>query len=151
MKRSASPGYDIATDPRVGRARRRVVAGLGLLLMAFNLLLGSGMSAEAAKSGQPPLFAQALLSGHIVACTAGGLVVLDRDGHPVTHHGAAGHTDFCVFCVPLLHGTLHTAAATLLPAVTAPPQPAALPQPVFRTPAPVRLAGAASPRAPPRV
>ncbi|OIQ85578.1 hypothetical protein GALL_325780 [mine drainage metagenome] len=150
MSRLGAPGYDTAADPRVGRMRRRVAAVLGLLLMAFNLLLGSGISAEAAGAGHEPLFAQELLSGHIVVCTAGGLVVLDRSGHPVDHHGAAGHSDFCVFCVPLLHGGLDTAAAATLPMAVETPQPAALPQPVFRTPAPVRLAGAASPRAPPR-
>lgn len=148
MNKGIRHRYDISTDSSLGRMRSEVVSWLGLILLAFNMLAGSGIATQASASNQAP-FVQELLGDRIVVCTAGGMVVLDRDGHPVQSDSGAGHADFCVFCLPLMHGGVQAPIAmTFVIAPIEHRQPELVPdQPSH--PKPARLAGSASPRAPP--
>jgi hypothetical protein len=75
------------------RLRRRLCAWIGVVLLSFNLLAGTGLQAA------PPPVADA---GDQVICTAGGIVVIHDDGSaPTTARTGDG---FCTFCLPLLHG-----------------------------------------------
>lgn len=141
--------YDISTDPALGRMRRIVVSWLGLALLAFNLLASSGLAAQAAEQG-PAAFTQELLGDRIVVCTAAGMVVFDRDGHPVNGDTGSGHSDLCVFCAPIMHGSLQTPVAISF--VITPVehrQPDLQPERLTSAPKPAQLSGSASPRAPP--
>ena len=150
MSRDATSGrYDIGTDSALGRIRRTVASWLGLFLLFSNIVGIGSLPARSAEAGPAP-FAQELSGDRIVICTAAGMVVLDRDGHPVETGKTAGHTDFCVFCLPLMHGGMVDAPATVavvdIPAV---PLIVAIAPAEVSWPIPVRLPGTASPRAPP--
>ncbi len=143
--------YSTAADPAVGRLRRGVSVWLGLLLLAFNVLAADMLAdrADAATPSAQAPFAQALRGDRIIVCTAAGLVVLDRTGHPVGGN-SAGHRGLCVFCLPLMQGG---ATAPLLLAVAAPP-PARPARAVAWTAAsspilPARPMGSVSSRGPP--
>ena len=106
------------------------------------------MPARAADAGNAA-FAQALLDDRIVICTAAGMVVMDRDGNVIDTDSAGGHDNFCVFCLPLMHGgakapTTLAMVVHLEPAFVGEFSPQAPP-----AAKPARLAGAAAPRAPP--
>ena len=149
MRRSvASRQYDTATGSACGRIRRVVASWLGLILLISNILGAVGLPARPAEAG-PALFAQELNSDRIVVCTAAGMVVLDRDGNPVETGQTGGHTDFCVFCLPLMHGGIDAPATVAVIDVPVAPSVAAITPTEASQPAPTRLAGAASPRAPP--
>ncbi|OIR02004.1 hypothetical protein GALL_158620 [mine drainage metagenome] len=144
--------YDTAIDRRAGRLRRGVSVWLGLLLLAFNLLAADMLAAPAdaaAPSAQAP-FAQALRGDRIIICTAAGLVVLDRGGHPVGGGNSAGHQGLCVFCLPLMQG-IATAPPLLAVAASPPANPAravawtAALSPIL----PARPTGSVSSRGPP--
>ena len=140
--------YDTGTDTACGRIRRIVASWLGLILLFANIVGAVGLPVRPAEAGPAP-FAQDLLDDRIVVCTAAGMVVLDRNGNPIETRQAAGHTDFCVFCLPLMHGGVDAPAAIALIDIPAVPLAvSAIPTAAAR-PTPVRLAGAASPRAPP--
>lgn len=121
---------------------------LGLFILAFNVASPAAMPAPSDASATP--FALALADNHIVVCTALGLVVMDENGNVVNGDGES-RSPLCVFCLPLMHGgaklpSAQPEAILQRPAtVTEPRQTATLPTP------PCRLAGLASPRAPPRV
>ena len=137
--------YDLSSRRSIGATRRFVSSLLGLLVLTFNVL-GAG-AAPVRADGVNPLFAQALLDGRIVVCTAAGMVVMDRDGTVAA--AAAGHADLCVYCLPLMHGGAKAPVALAVLAVP-PPHPAgALPRPLPSRAKPTRLDGTASPRAPP--
>jgi hypothetical protein len=149
MRMSVAPRhYDTSTDTACGRIRRRVVSWLGLILLISNMVGAVGMPVRPAEAGPAPI-AQDLLGDRIVVCTAAGMVVLDRDGNPVETGQAAGHTDFCVFCLPLMHGGVDAPTAIAIIDIPAVPLAVSAVPTAAALPTPVRLAGAASPRAPP--
>lgn len=121
---------------------------LGLFLLIFNVLGGGALPARAADAGLAP-FAQDLLGDRIVICTAAGMVVMDRDGNVIDTGGNSAHTDFCVFCLPLMHGGAQapTAQAVIVDTAAEPVADFSPTEPTFAKPA--RLTGASSPRAPP--
>jgi len=142
--------YDLSMRSHQGDLRRFVVSLLGLFILAFNVVGAGAVSARANDAGNAP-FAQALLDDRIVICTAAGIVVMDRDGNIIDTGSAGAHDNFCVFCLPLMHGGAKapSALAVILPL-----------EPIFTgefspqaPPAvkPARLVGAAAPRAPPLV
>lgn len=141
--------YDRGTEAPLGRICREVSAWLGILLLSVQVLAAAAMPARSAEDGPAP-FAQDILGDRIVICTPSGLVVLDRSGTPVVPSDGNGHQDLCVFCLPLMHAG---AELPILPAAVVPmaagSSPAAAPaaSPIVRS---CRLAGAATPRAPPR-
>lgn len=142
--------YDLSTRSRCGNLRRFVVSLLGLFILTFNIVGAGAVPARAADAGSAP-FAQALLDDRIVICTAVGIVVMDRDGNIIDTGSAGTHDDFCVFCLPLMHGG---AKAPTTLAVVVDLEPAFIGE--FSSQAapaakPARLAGAAAPRAPPMV
>lgn len=140
--------YDISTGTPLGRVRRAVAAWLGLLLLTFNVVGGGALPARSAEDGLAP-FAQEIFGDRIVICTAAGMVVLDRNGNPVSPEGGSGHGELCAFCLPLMHGGVNA------PCVLAIVAPAAALVRSSTIPAassfarPARLAGTAAPRAPP--
>lgn len=97
---------DLNADPSLGRVRRRLASWLGLLLLAFNVLAAAALPARAESA-----LAQSLMDGRIVVCTAAGLLVLDQDGRALP---ASDHAQFCVFCLPLLHGGVDVPATPVL-------------------------------------
>ncbi len=133
----------------MGRARRGVVSWLGIVLLAFNVVAAGLLPARPADAGPAP-FAQDITGDRIVVCTGTGMVVMDREGHVIDTGKDAGHPDFCVFCLPLMHVNAQASAAPVLVAVAVPAIPAGefapAPSPVSK---PARLLGASSPRAPP--
>lgn len=137
--------YDLSSQSDLGALRRFVASLLGLFVVTFNVIGALPAQAE----GSNPLFAQAMMDDRIVVCTATGLVVMDRDGN-VIDTSADGHSSFCVFCLPLMHGGVKTPALVSLEAV---PQHAMFtgeaPVFVLQAAKPARLDGASSPRAPP--
>lgn len=140
--------YDCTTDPERGAIRRLVSALLGLLILSFNIFGGNVLPARAAQAGTAP-FAQGLLEDRIVICTATGMVVVDRDGNIIETGAGTGHGDLCVFCLPLMHGGAQ-APTSLAVIIVAQPAFVGEFSPAAPAPAkPVRLAGAAAPRAPP--
>lgn len=150
-----------------GSGRRVFAAWLGLFLLAWMVVAGSVLPVERARDSASGAamagFAQELLGDRIVICTAGGMVALDRNTGQILDDGPAsvpgqdnpvpdshGHGSLCLFCLPLLHAGLGGPAGA--PAVV-PPLGVALAargHPAFAVVVPpVRLAGAAIPRAPP--
>lgn len=135
MDRLDPPNVIGMTSPR-----RRLVAWLGMLVVAFNLA-GTGLLPIAPAPGGT--------GDHLVVCTALGLVEINPDGTPVDgskHDPAAG---LCAFCLPLTHG------AAQAPGLVAVPRPQPSPMLVAAVAAPVsapriRVYAPASPRAPPR-
>ena len=140
--------YDLSTQSNSGALRRLVVSLLGLFVLTFNVV-GAG-AAPVRTDGTNPLFAQTLLDDRIVICTAAGMVVMDKDGN-IVDAGTDGHGDFCVFCLPLMHGGAKAPSAVV--EIVAPLPVFTGETPLFVPPSakPARLAGAASPRAPPLV
>lgn len=141
--------YDMTTDSSLGRFRRVFASWLGLLLLCFNVLGASALPARAADAGPAP-FVQEFQADRIVVCTAAGMVVMDRDGNIVGSGGtSSAHSDFCVYCLPLMHGGAQAPASVALATIAVlsesetfqPAEPAAA--------IPARLPGAATPRAPP--
>jgi hypothetical protein len=142
--------YDLSTRSHRGDLRRFVVSLLGLFILTFNIVGAGTVPARAADAGNAP-FAQALLDDRIVICTAAGMVVMDRDGNIIDTGSAGTHDNFCVFCLPLMHGgakapTTLAVVVHLEPAFVGEFSPQAPP-----AAKPARLAGAAAPRAPPIV
>lgn len=129
------PGTD---GTSTGWMRRSLVSWLGLALLLFNLTAGTALPVAA--EGALP----SLADGRMVVCTAAGMAVFNEDGSP-----AADHDGFCVFCLPLLHaGGAAPVASVALP-VPVDAAVAVLPPAPTRLAPPQRLAGGASPRAPP--
>lgn len=108
--------YDTGVRASSGAFRRGVVAWIGLILLTFNVVAGGALPAGASGTSQP-LFAQDLFGDRIVICTSTGMVVMDRDGNLVEADHGVGQTDLCVFCLPLVGGTLHVPAQTAVVAV----------------------------------
>lgn len=137
--------YDIRTAPRGGAVRRRCVAWLGLLLIAFNILGGAALPSRADAS---PL-SLAPVHDWIEVCTSAGLVVMDRDGNILPSDGGRQGGVVCPFCLPLGH------SGVIAMEPPGPPVPAALVSSVVVLPSdlaafrPVASARTASPRAPP--
>lgn len=130
----------------IGRWRRRVVSLLGLFILAFNVVSAAAMPAPDGTSLPP--FAQALADNHIVVCTALGMVVIDQNGNVVDGDGDGGSA-LCVFCLPLMHAGAKLPSAQP-EAIRQSPVGVAKSQLATTPPAqPCRLAGEASPRAPP--
>lgn len=138
--------YDLSPDASIGRLRRVFVSWLGLFLLVFNIVGAASVSAHAAET---PLFAVELLEGQIVVCTASGMVVLDRDGTPVSQSGRAAHQDICSYCLPLMHGGVQAPVLQTVAVLTPNLIRHEFAVPVPAAPTPVLLAGAAAPRAPP--
>lgn len=139
------------TDPNGGRVRRVVTTWLGILILSFNIL-GGGVAASQAGGASSPLFAQELLGDRIVVCTAAGMVVMDLDGNVIDTNGSNAHSDFCVYCLPMLHGGFQapSAAAEYVDFKETDRQAdyQIQPHPIAKL---GRLVGASSPRAPPLV
>lgn len=91
--------YDTSTDRRLGAVRRRLVAWLGLLLLAFNVLGAAILPARAdsVSSSLAPSF------DRIEVCTNAGIVVIDRNGNVIPSDGSAQGGKICPFCLPLGH------------------------------------------------
>ncbi|CAA6605380.1 conserved exported hypothetical protein [Rhodospirillaceae bacterium LM-1] len=86
------------------RTRRKAMAWTGLYLLAFNLIAGALMPAQAAA----PL---SQLVSQTYICTALGMTAVGPDAGQ-TPASQAGHTTaFCVFCLPLMQGGLDGPAA----------------------------------------
>lgn len=128
-------------------SRRILGAWLGLVLLAFNLVAGALVPVGARAAEGPEIaFARLLEGEHMVVCTAGGLVEIDPKGGT-----APDHTAFCVFCLPLMNGSV--AFGPSQPPVPAEPSASAVVEPprtAIRPAAIAILAGTSSPRAPPR-
>ena len=138
-------------DPPQRRLRRSIVSWISLFLLAINLLGNNALAARAAPSHPttPDLFVQDFLNEQIVICTALGLVALDRDGHPI-NNGGAGHSDICIFCLPLMHGAVAALAQQMTPLPFAGPTTIRAVRHAAPAPAhPARPAGSASSRGPP--
>ena len=141
--------YDCSLDPDFGRDRRESAAWLGLWLIFLNIFAVIGPALPAGAESMP--FQQEFRADRIVICTAGGLVVMDLDGHPIQNESSDIHGGFCVFCVPLMHGVIDGPTQNV---EVAPTILADVPHPVVdvgRLVLPVRLPGSSSPRAPPFV
>lgn len=95
--------------------RRLVTGWLGLVLVLANLLAGASLNGRS----QATSFLDApLTAGHIVVCTAAGMVEFDGNGHPVVPDGQGPQKDLCSFCLPLMQGgnlVLFSITATILP------------------------------------
>ncbi len=117
--------------------RRTIASWLGVVVLAFNLLAGLALPADAPAGDS------------LEICTAHGPVFIDQAGHPVPSPQTVPG-GVCVFCLPLMHAG--AAPPPLLGFVIQRGEAAFL---VMRAPAtepapiPVRLATAAHPRAPP--
>lgn len=139
--RSAAPSW---------RWRRSVAAWLGLALLTLTVFANGAMPAPAKEVTTP--IEQQLFGDRIVICTPGGLIVVDRDGKPVSTDDSSQHASICVFCLPLMHAGIDAPAA----AGHIPPPPVAV-LTVQRPPAHAAFLralidpGAASPRGPPAV
>lgn len=136
--------YDAAVKAALARGRKNLVAALGALLLAVNILGAAGLGARADA-------ASPLLSDNggdrIVICTGAGMMVIGRDGRPIDR--APGETPrLCPFCLPLLHGGLAPE-----PPLWGPCARAALvvmsAAPVVRAPPPSLRWRALAPRGPP--
>lgn len=145
---SPNRAYDLSTGTPLGQVRRFVSSWLGILLLVLNVVGVGALPPRSAEDGPAP-FVEDIFGDGIVICTAGGMVVLDRNGVPSPAKDGGGHGDVCPFCLPLMHGGAETpcslAVVALPMALNAPP---VLPsRPAFARPS--RLTGAAAPRAPP--
>lgn len=116
-------------------------------------VLTAGLFASSAAQHGPAAFTQEILGDRIVICTAGGLLVLDKDGHPIEGQSDATGGISCVFCLPLMHGAVqapaHSLAVLDAPLAAEPELPSA-PADILPT-RQFWLFGASSPRAPPIV
>lgn len=135
--------YDTSLTASLGAVRREVAAALGMAAILFNLIAGIALSSGARANAT---MLDDLLGDRIVICTAGGMLVLDRDGTPLRREMTPDQ--LCVFCLPLVSGTGLAATA---PAPALPPPVATLhigdvPLAVVSVPPLVR---ATSPRGPP--
>ena len=96
--------YDLSTDPRLGRFRRRFASWLGLVVLALNILAGGFLLPHRAEAGAGS-FVTDVSARELVICTTAGMVVLDRDGKPVGERQPnPAHGGVCQFCLPLMHG-----------------------------------------------
>ncbi|MGE5518026.1 MAG: hypothetical protein ACM31D_19655 [Bacteroidota bacterium] len=126
---------------RFADAGRRAVAWVLLAALMLQVAAFAIGPALAVPAGSPD---------RIEVCTVVGMVVLDSQGQPVPQ-SADSHGQFCALCLPLLHsgGSLAVEGCVPLPlpvafALPQPPPPAG-----DTSAAPLPLAGAASPQAPP--
>ncbi|RAU20316.1 hypothetical protein CU669_18895 [Paramagnetospirillum kuznetsovii] len=119
--------------------------GCWLALVVLTLQLAG---AAVAPTISPAIIATA--DDHMVICTVGGMVELGEDGLPIPATPAKDHVGPCVFCLPLLHGHVlaQTLATTAFDRTDLARSEKILPSSPTHAP-PVRLAGAASPQAPP--
>lgn len=103
--------YDTRLTGNCGAYRRNAMVMLGMLALAFNLIAGISLSARAIPVGSA---ASELSLDRFVICTSAGTIVIDRDGNVVPDAGGApqGHEPHCLFCLPLLQGSLLALAAT---------------------------------------
>lgn len=110
--------YDTRLTGNCGAYRRNAMAVLGMLALAFNLIAGISLSARAIQIGSP---VSELSLDSFVICTSAGKIVVDRDGNVVPDAGGApqGHEPHCLFCLPLMQGSLLAFGAT---SVDTPPQ-----------------------------
>lgn len=143
--------YDTAIDRSVAGTRRFATAWLGLVLLTFNIFGAVPLAGASPNASAAVPFTPAFGDGHLVVCTAAGMVVIADGGVPSPDGENGGHGGFCFLCLPLFHATGWTPAATV--AIVPPGRTAALRPvaPPYRLPLPPSLlTGAAGPRAPPR-
>lgn len=86
-----------------------------LIALSFNIVCGIVLSVGASPSS---LATRALENGWTIICSAGGTIAVDADGNrvpddPAGHAGPSG--PHCVFCLPLMHGDIVLAGATMTP------------------------------------
>ncbi|MBF0268358.1 MAG: hypothetical protein HQL44_07175 [Alphaproteobacteria bacterium] len=86
------------------RTRRKAMAWTGLYLLAFNLIAGALMPAQAAA----PL---SQLVSQTYICTAFGMTAVGPGADQIPANQAGHAASFCVFCLPLLQGGLDGPAA----------------------------------------
>lgn len=150
---SRSKHYDTSFNDAQGARRRAFVSWLGLALLGFNIVTAGLFAISAANADKPPLSFD-LSQDRLVICTAGGMLVLDKDGQPIEGQSGLDHNISCVFCLPLMQGKVCAPAAQLaavieLPQAVSPDVPQTyadiLPTRLFK------LSGSSSPRAPPAV
>ena len=97
--------YDTRVRARVGALRREIAVWLAALAIFFNVLAEGSLRAG-------PIEIEPALAGvageTLVICTAAGRLVADRDGRPASQPGGHdGHDGpHCVFCLPLMQGSL---------------------------------------------
>lgn len=149
MKRSArNRSYDISADASRGRGRRGVTALFGLWLILFNIVAAAALPSSA-QAGRAP-FLDGALGDRIVICTGAGMIVVDREGHPVKT--PAGEPEpLCPFCLPLMQGAVDAPAVDNCDAgAFRASSRAELRSDATSVAAPRRLVASASPRGPPR-
>jgi hypothetical protein len=83
--------------------RRNVSAWTGLALLAFNLIAGALLPAQAASPANQ-------LAQQAYICTALGMVAVSPDGTPEPGQGSHD-VSLCVYCLPLLSGGFDGPAA----------------------------------------
>lgn len=113
---------------------------LTLTIVLLNVLAGAIL--PSAPAFAPP-------GGQMVICTASGMVVLNPDGSPLGRENPPKHTEFCAFCLPLLHAGADAPAVVAISEPAPRPQPIAFPAAVNRIGALRRQTGSPGPRAPP--
>jgi len=139
--------YDASTDANRGRARRRIVALVGLWAILFNVVAATLLGATARANS--PMFA-GLDGDRIPVCAGLGAMVVDSRGDPVGRQDGVGQS-MCPFCLPLMQANVLPPDEARLD--IAPVREPTLVVPRQETVRPVlaRLDGAFSPRAPPLI
>ncbi|UFZ02707.1 DUF2946 domain-containing protein [Bradyrhizobium ontarionense] len=107
--------YDTSINESRGERRRTLAALFCMVAVALNLV---GALTLPFRSAPLELTAAVLDHGWTIICSAGGMTVLDADGHrvPDDQTGQAGPaSEHCVFCLPLMHGNVALAPAIEIP------------------------------------
>jgi hypothetical protein len=91
------PGPSLPLPSLAYRTRKAVVSWVGLLVMALNLMVGFAPQAAVLPE---------LAHDELAICTSAGIVIIDEDGQSSRAEIRDGIS--CVFCLPLLHGSLLT-------------------------------------------
>jgi len=139
-----------SVGPRWSRWRT-LLSWFCTLLLSVEILAGAFLPASTDPTAQT-LSAQELLGDRVVVCTAGGMVVFDRNGQPVDSGDGqgSGHGGICAFCLPLMHGGIHLPAIQAMDMVPVFQDQLTLPpaeSPVLKR---LWLSSAAAARAPPQ-
>jgi len=101
------PCYNTELTGQCGALRRDIMVVVGILALALNFLAGISFSARPFQTGS----ALSLSSlDRFVICSSSGSIVVDRDGNVVPGDDDGGlppgHEPHCLFCLPLLQGSL---------------------------------------------
>jgi len=119
------------------RARPGLLAWLAALLLGFNLLAATTLTARDTRTGD--------LARVTEVCTPNGMIFLGTDGNPI--HTVPGDA-ICQDCLPMLHAAVALSAPPVLPPPAMTWEAAATPPPATVLLAHQRLPNS-QPRAPP--